>query len=75
MPEVSHNDVKYALEPREHDLYGFGVDVYMTEKDGSRPKSPIAFIPGRDENSATVLTEQWLKLVFPAELQAKKKKK
>lgn len=74
MPEVSHNDVKYALELRDHDLYGFGVDVYMMEKDGGRPKSPIAFIPGRDENAATTLTEQWLKLAFPAELQGKKKK-
>ncbi len=73
MPEVSHNDVKYEMEPRDHDLYGFGVDVYMMEKDGRRPKEPIAFIPGRDESAAAMLTEQWLKAVFPAELQGKKK--
>ena len=73
MPEVSHNDVKYEMGPRDHDLYGFGVDVYMMEKDGSRPKEPIAFTPGRDEGAAAMLTEQWLKAVFPAELQGKKK--
>jgi hypothetical protein len=46
----------------------------MMEQDGSRPKEPIAFIPGRDQNAATMLTEQWLKIAFPAEAQAKKKK-
>ena len=74
MMDVSHNEVKYELEARDHDLYGSGVDVYMLEEDGSRPRSPIAFITGRDENAAVAKTEQWLKLVFPAELQGKKKK-
>ncbi|MFC1491142.1 hypothetical protein ACFLQ0_00940 [Nitrospinota bacterium] len=73
MQEVSHNEVKYQLETRDHDLYGFGVDVFMMETDGSRPKEPIAFIPGRDENSAVVQTQQWLKIAFPAEPQGKKK--
>lgn len=74
MVELSHNEVKYQLEAKEHDLYGFGVDVYMLESGASRPKEPIAFIPGRDENAAVAQTEQWLKIAFPAELQGKKKK-
>jgi hypothetical protein len=74
MMEVSHNEVRYELEARDHDLYGFGVDVYMVDQDGFRPKEPIAFIPGRDESAAAVQTEQWLNLVFPAEFQGKKKK-
>lgn len=74
MVELSHNEVKYQLEAKEHDLYGFGVDVYMLESDGSRPKESIAFIPGRDESAAAVQTEQWLKIAFPAEVQGKKKK-
>ncbi len=74
MVELSHNEVKYQLEAKEHDLYGFGVDVYMLEGDGSRPKESIAFIPGRDESAATAQTEQWLKIAFPAEMQGKKKK-
>jgi hypothetical protein len=74
MVELSHNEVKYQLEAKEHDLYGFGVDVYMLEGDGSRHKASIAFIPGRDESAATVQTEQWLKIAFPAEMQGKKKK-
>lgn len=73
MVELSHNEVKYQIETKEHDLYGFGVDVYMLEDDGSRPKEPIAFIPGRDESAATAQTEQWLKIAFPAEVQGKKK--
>ncbi len=74
MVEVSHNEVQYQLETREHNLYGFGVDVFMLEKDGGRPREPIAFIPGMDESAATAQTEQWLKITFPAELQGKKKK-
>ena len=74
MVVVSHNEVKYQLETREHDLYGFGVDVFMLEKDGGRPKEPIAFIPGSDESAATAKTAQWLKIAFPVELQGKKKK-
>ncbi len=74
MTELSHNEVRYHLESREHDLYGFGMDVFMLEKDGSQPKEPMAFIPGRDEGAAVAQTEQWLKLAFPAEFQGKKKK-
>ena len=73
MPQMSHNGVNYNLEARDHDLYGYGVDVFMLETDGSQPKDAIAFIPGRDETSATLLTQQWLKLAFPAEMPGKKK--
>jgi len=75
MPQLTHNGINYNLEARQHDLYGFGVDVYMLEKDGGKPKEPIAFIPGKDENAALLLTQQWLKIAFPAELPGKGKKK
>ena len=75
MPELSHNGVQYHLEERDSELYGFGVDVFMLEKDGARPKEPIAFIPGRDLDSASMLTQQWLKLAFPKEMPGKRKGK
>ena len=74
MSQVTNNGVKYHLEAREHDLYGFGVDVFMLDTDGDQPREPIAFIPGKDENAATVLTRQWLKIAFPAELPKGKRK-
>jgi len=74
MAELMHNGVKYLLEPRRHDLYGFGGDLYMTDGDGSRPKEPIAFIPGKDENAAALLAQQWLKIAFPLEAPKGKKK-
>ena len=75
MAELTHNGVKYLFESRQHDLYGFGGDLYMTEADGSRPKEPIAFIPGKDENTALLLAQQWLKVAFPAEGAGAKGKK
>ncbi|MBI2177411.1 MAG: hypothetical protein HYU38_03555 [Candidatus Tectomicrobia bacterium] len=66
--------MKYLLEPRQHDLYGMGGDLYLAEGDGSRPKEPIAFIPGKDENAAALLAQQWLKVAFPAEAPKGKKK-
>ena len=74
MNQLTNNGVKYNLEAREHDLYGFGVDVFMLEQVGDQPKEPIAFVPGKDENAATILTQQWLKIAFPAELPKGKKK-
>ncbi|MDA0999997.1 MAG: hypothetical protein O2807_05700 [bacterium] len=73
MPQVENNSVKYNLNPREHELYGYGVDVYMIEKSGQAQEEPIAFIPGRDADSALLLTRQWLKVAFPAEASGKKK--
>ncbi len=73
MLEVSHNEVKYQLETRDHDLYGYGVDVFMMDSDGTRPRDPIAFVPGQDEKSALAQTRQWLKIAFPAEFKGKKK--
>lgn len=75
MNQLTNNGVTYALETREHDLYGFGVDVFMLDRDGARPREPIAFIPGKDENAAAILTRQWLKIAFPAELPKGKQKK
>jgi len=75
MPELTHNGVRYILEPRQHDLYGPGGDLYMTEPDGSRPPEPIAFIPGKDADTAALFAQQWLKVAFPAEAPAKAKKK
>lgn len=74
MPQVENNGVKYNLEPREHELYGYGVDVYMIEKSGGAQEEAIAFIPGRDVDSALLLTQQWLKVAFPEEMPGKKKK-
>ncbi len=74
MDQVTNNGVNYNLEAREHDLYGFGVDVFMLEPDGAQPKEPIAFIPGKDEHAARIMTQQWLKIAFPAELPKGKKK-
>ena len=74
MAELTHNGVKYLLEPRQHDLYGMGGDLYLAEADGSRPKEPIAFIPGKDESTAALLAQQWLKVAFPAEAPKGKKK-
>ena len=74
MNQLTNNGVKYNLETREHDLYGFGVDVFMLEQVGDQPREPIAFIQGKNENAATILTQQWLKIAFPAELPKGKKK-
>ena len=45
----------------------------MLDQEGAQPREPIAFIPGKDENAATILTQQWLKIAFPAELPKGKK--
>lgn len=74
MNQLTNNGVTYNLQTRDHDLYGFGVDVFMLDREGAQPKDPIAFIPGKDENAATILTRQWLKIAFPAELPKGKKK-
>lgn len=74
--ELENNGVKYVLEPRDHDLYGHGVDIFMLNVEGAKePDEPIAFIPGEDDNAAQQLTQQWLKIAFPLELPTKGKKK
>ncbi|MEK6711728.1 MAG: hypothetical protein AABZ64_14230 [Nitrospinota bacterium] len=74
MAELTHNGVKYFMEARQDDLYGMGGDLFMAEPDGSRPQEPIAFIPGKDEGTAALLAQQWLKVAFPAEAPKGKKK-